>query len=49
MRPPCWPARRKQAVEMTDFVEAVERVAVGLELQSRIMRAEEKRRIAYHE
>jgi cell division protease FtsH len=39
----------KQAVEMADFVEAVERVSVGLERKSRIMRADEKRHIAYHE
>jgi len=39
----------KHQVEMADLVEAVERVAVGLERKSRIMRAEEKRQIAYHE
>lgn len=41
--------RGKQMVEMADLVEAVERVAVGLERKSRIMRTEEKRHIAYHE
>jgi cell division protease FtsH len=41
--------RGKQQVEMTDLVEAVERVSVGLERKSRIMRADEKRQIAYHE
>jgi cell division protease FtsH len=34
---------------MHDFEEAVERGAVGLERKSRIMRPEEKRRVAYHE
>jgi cell division protease FtsH len=41
--------RGKPMVEMADLIEAVERVAVGLERKSRIMRAEEKRQIAYHE
>ena len=36
-------------VEMRDFEEAVERGAVGLERKSRIMRPEEKNRIAVHE
>jgi cell division protease FtsH len=39
----------KESVTMHDFVEAVERGAVGLERKSRIMRPEEKRRVAYHE
>src|SRR5262245_37575543 len=39
---------RKQ-VMMTDFDEAVERSAVGLERRSRIMNPEEKQRVAYHE
>jgi cell division protease FtsH len=34
---------------MKDFEEAVERGAVGLERKSRIMRPEEKKRVAYHE
>jgi cell division protease FtsH len=41
-------AGRKQ-VMMTDFDEAVERSAVGLERRSRIMNPEEKQRVAYHE
>ena len=41
--------RAKPAVTMHDFEEAVERSAVGLERTSRIMRPEEKRRVAYHE
>jgi cell division protease FtsH len=39
----------KEAVNMAEFNEAVERGAVGLERKSRIMNAEEKQRIAYHE
>jgi cell division protease FtsH len=39
----------KEAVNMAEFTEAVERGAVGLERKSRIMNAEEKQRIAYHE
>jgi len=41
--------RGKISVTMKDFEEAVERGAVGLERRSRIMRPEEKRRVAYHE
>src|SRR5829696_4142505 len=39
----------KEAVTMHDFEEAVERGVVGLERKSRIMRPEEKIRVAYHE
>ncbi len=39
----------KQQVGMSDFVEAVERGAVGLERKSRIISGEEKRHVAYHE
>lgn len=39
----------KEAVAMADFDEAIERGAVGLERKSRIMQAEEKQRVAYHE
>jgi cell division protease FtsH len=39
----------KQSVEMADFDEAVERGAIGLERKSRIIRADEKRQIAFHE
>ena len=39
----------KEAVMMAEFDEAIERAAVGLERKSRIMQAEEKLRIAYHE
>jgi cell division protease FtsH len=39
----------KKAVTMPEFEEAVERGAVGLERKSRIMHADEKQRVAYHE
>jgi cell division protease FtsH len=39
----------KEAVSMADFDEAVERGAIGLERKSRIMHADEKQRVAYHE
>src|SRR5207244_12994636 len=39
----------KEAVEMADFDEAVERGAIGLERKSRIIRPDEKRQIAFHE
>ena len=41
--------RGQSLVHMKDFDEAVERGAVGLERKSRIMRPEEKRRVAVHE
>jgi len=39
----------KKTVTMAEFDEAVERGAVGLERKSRIMNADEKQRVAYHE
>jgi cell division protease FtsH len=39
----------KETVTMADFDEAVERGAVGLKRQSRIMHDDEKQRVAYHE
>jgi cell division protease FtsH len=39
----------KEAVSMAEFDEAIERGAVGLERKSRIMHADEKQRVAYHE
>ncbi|MEZ0343499.1 MAG: ATP-dependent zinc metalloprotease FtsH [Caldimicrobium sp.] len=39
----------KQAVEMEDFEEAIDRVIAGLARKSRYLSPEEKRRIAYHE
>src|SRR5262249_44589609 len=39
----------KPQVDMAEFDEAVERSAIGLERKSRIMKADEKRRVAVHE
>jgi cell division protease FtsH len=39
----------KEYVGMTDFNEAIERAAIGLERKSRIMLPDEKQRVAYHE
>src|SRR6516225_169933 len=39
----------KELVSMAELEEAIERGAVGLERKSRIMNAEEKQRVAYHE
>lgn len=39
----------KNAVEMEDFEEAIDRVIAGLARKSRYLSPEEKRRIAYHE
>jgi cell division protease FtsH len=39
----------KDMVMMADFDEAIERSAVGLKRQSRIMQDDEKQRVAYHE
>jgi cell division protease FtsH len=39
----------KDAVEMSDFDEAIERVIAGLQKKSRVMNPREKRTVAYHE
>lgn len=39
----------KEMVTMADFDEAIERGAVGLKRESRIMQDDEKQRVAYHE
>jgi cell division protease FtsH len=39
----------KEMVTMAEFDEAIERGAVGLERKSRIMNADEKQRVAFHE
>jgi cell division protease FtsH len=39
----------KDAVEMADFDEAIERVVAGLQKKSRVMRPKEKKIVAYHE
>ena len=41
--------RGKDAVEMQDLEEAIDRVLLGLEKKRRVMSAEEKARVAYHE
>jgi len=41
--------RGRDSVMMADFDEAIERMAVGLERKSRIMRPDEKQRVAIHE
>lgn len=41
--------RGAEAVEMRDLEEAIDRVMLGLEKRSRVMSAEEKERVAYHE
>ncbi|MFB3063010.1 MAG: ATP-dependent zinc metalloprotease FtsH, partial [Candidatus Binatia bacterium] len=39
----------KDAVEMSDFDEAIERAVAGLQKKSRVMSAKEKKTVAYHE
>ncbi|HTN69563.1 MAG TPA: ATP-dependent zinc metalloprotease FtsH, partial [Methylomirabilota bacterium] len=39
----------KDAVEMTDFDEAIERVVAGLQKKTRVMSPKEKKTVAYHE
>jgi cell division protease FtsH len=41
--------RRADAVAMEDFTAAVERIVAGLEKKSRVLNAQERRRVAYHE
>ena len=41
--------REKNAVGMLEFNEGVERVTAGLEKKQRVMRDDEKERVAYHE
>ncbi len=41
--------RNKRAITMEEMLEAIERVALGPERRSRVIRPEEKRIIAYHE
>ncbi len=41
--------KNKDLVTRVDFDEAIERGAIGLERKSRIMHADEKARVAYHE
>jgi len=41
--------RNGEAVSLSDFTEAIERIVAGLEKKSRVLNAEERRRVAYHE
>jgi cell division protease FtsH len=41
--------RGKEAVEMSDFEEAIDRLVAGLERKSRVMNPKEKAIVAYHE
>jgi cell division protease FtsH len=41
--------RNKEAVEMSELQEAVERVIAGLEKKNRVLNRQEKERVAYHE
>jgi len=41
--------RNAAAVTLSDFTEAIERIVAGLEKKSRVLNAEERRRVAYHE
>jgi len=41
--------RKGDAVTLDDFTAAIERVVAGLEKKSRVLSAEERRRVAYHE
>ncbi|HEY6880302.1 MAG TPA: AAA family ATPase, partial [Polyangiales bacterium] len=41
--------RNGKVIEARDFEEAVDRVQLGLKKKNRVMREEEKRRVAYHE
>jgi len=41
--------RRGDSVTLADFETAIERIVAGIEKRSRVMRPEERRRVAYHE
>ncbi len=41
--------RSAQAVEMTDFTNAVERIVAGLEKRNRLLNPKEREIVAYHE
>jgi cell division protease FtsH len=41
--------RDSLTVEMIDFEEAIDRIQLGLKKKGRVMREDEKRRVAYHE
>jgi len=41
--------RNGTSISTSDFTEAIERIVAGLEKKSRVLNAEERRRVAYHE
>jgi cell division protease FtsH len=41
--------RGAEAIEMSDCEEAIDRITLGLQRRSRVMTADEKERVAYHE
>jgi len=41
--------RNAASVSLNDFTEAIERIVAGLEKKSRVLNADERRRVAYHE
>jgi cell division protease FtsH len=41
--------RNSATVEMIDFEEAIDRIQLGLKKKGRVMKEDEKRRVAYHE
>jgi cell division protease FtsH len=41
--------RNASAVGFADFTEAIERIVAGMEKKSRVLNAEERRRVAFHE
>jgi cell division protease FtsH len=41
--------RKADRVTLSDFTDAIERIVAGLEKKSRVLGAEERRRVAYHE
>jgi cell division protease FtsH len=41
--------RNGVSISANDFTEAIERIVAGLEKKSRVLNAEERRRVAYHE
>ena len=41
--------RQADAVTLADFMAAIERIVAGLEKKSRVLRKDERRRVAYHE
>jgi cell division protease FtsH len=41
--------RGKDSVEMSEFDEAIDRIVAGLEKKTRVMNAQEKQTVAYHE